>query len=509
MARPSRRVRFVPAGGARRRPVVRAALLAAGTAGAVAATACGASGPPASATQAAASAPAPAVSAAATVPAAARGRLAAGALGPRRAVIGRSVDGRPIEAITVGADTAPRTVLVVGVVHGDEPAGRRVVARLARVLPPAGVRMVLVPSVNPDGLAAGTRTNARGVDLNRNSDWNWRGRQRGTRYWSGPQPWSEPESRAVQRLTERLQPTVAIWYHQPYGVVDDSHGTRAIARRYARRAGLPLTRLPKYPGSLVNWQNAVVPGITAFVVEFGAARPADAVIARHARAVQALLRDLAPDGRAPAASATAPSLAPAIRDELIPFGAQRRAEMAAYARRHYGIDSWRLTRPRLIVEHVADAPSAAAVRDIFAVDRADPSLHERPNVCAHFVVDRDGTIWHLVPLGTMCRHVVGLNYTAIGIEHAGFSDADVMGDAAQLRASLRLTRWLRCRFSIPVAGVIGHGESLGTPFYREHVAAFRGQTHTDMSRPAMRRYRAALAALPCPSARAAAPANGD
>jgi N-acetylmuramoyl-L-alanine amidase/Zinc carboxypeptidase len=481
----------------------RAAALAAAAAAAAAGTACGASGPPASATQAAATPATAAAPEAATTGAAAAPAAAAGL---RRETVGRSRGGRPIEAITLGAPDAPRTVLVVGVVHGDEPAGARVVDRLARARPPAGVRLVLVRTVNPDGLAAGTRTNARGVDLNRNSDWNWRERQRGTRYWSGPQPWSEPESRAVQRLTERLQPTVAVWYHQPYGVVDDSHGTRAIARRYARRAGLPLTRLPKYPGSLVNWQNAVVPGITSFVVEFGASRPADAAIARHARAVQALMTDLAP-GRA--AAAAPPSLEPPIREELIPFGARRRAEMADYARRHYGLDSWRLARPRLIVEHVASAPSADSVREIFRVDRADPSLHERPNVCAHYVVGRDGAILHLVPLGTMCRHVVGLNYTAIGIEHAGFSDADVMGNEAELRASLRLTRWLRCRFAIPVASVIGHGESLGSPFYRERVAAFRGQTHTDMSRPAMSRYRAALARLPCPRARAGAPAAGD
>ena len=65
----------------------------------------------------------------------------------------------------------------------------------------------------------------------------------------------------------------------------------------------------------------------------------------------------------------------------------------------------------------------------FAPNRPDPELHERPGVCAHFVIDRDGTIHQLVPLRLMCRHTVGLNHTAIGIEHVGISDAEVLGNA--------------------------------------------------------------------------------
>jgi len=102
-----------------------------------------------------------------------------------------------------------------------------------------------------------------------------------------------------------------------------------------------------------------------------------------------------------------------------------------------------------------------------------------------------------VPLSIMCRHTVGLNWTAIGIEHVGFRDGDVMGDALQLRASLALTRWLRCRYGIAVRDVIGHNESLRSPFHRERVARLRRQTHGDMATPAMRVYRARLRALPC------------
>ena len=67
----------------------------------------------------------------------------------------------------------------------------------------------------------------------------------------------------------------------------------------------------------------------------------------------------------------------------------------------------------------------------------------------------------------MCRHTVGLNYTAIGIEHVGTSDAEILGDPAQLAASLRLTLWLMRRYHIPLGDVIGHNESLTSPYHKE------------------------------------------
>ena len=194
--------------------------------------------------------------------------------------------------------------------------------------------------------------------------------------------------------------------------------------------------------------------------------------------------------------AAAPPPPPIVR-HYIPYPAGRKREMRAYARRHYGIDDWRLRDPKVIVEHVAVAGSTSAVFAIFAPDVADVELHELPGVCSHFVVGADGTVVQLVPLSIMCRHTVGLNYTAIGIEHVGFRDADVLGDRRQLNASLRLTRWLRCRYAIAVKNVIGHHESLTSPYHRERVVALRLQTHGDWVRASMRRYRAKLRALPC------------
>ncbi|HZQ88686.1 MAG TPA: peptidoglycan recognition family protein [Gaiellaceae bacterium] len=178
----------------------------------------------------------------------------------------------------------------------------------------------------------------------------------------------------------------------------------------------------------------------------------------------------------------------------IPYGAVRRAEMAAYAEKHYGLNTWVL-HPRAIVEHVTATDSFSSVYQTFAANLPDFELRELPGDCAHFVIDRDGTIYQLVPLNVMCRHTVGLNWAAIGIEHVGLSDAEVIHDAAQMRSSLALTAWLMWRFHIPLANVIGHNESLTSPLHEERYAPWRCQTHGDWLHADMIWYRARLAAL--------------
>src|SRR5699024_5505001 len=131
------------------------------------------------------------------------------------------------------------------------------------------------------------------------------------------------------------------------------------------------------------------------------------------------------------------------------------------------LNSFRLEQPKVIIEHITANTSYSATWNTFAADVADPELHELPGTCAHFVIDQDGTIHQLVSLAVMCRHTVGLNYTSIGIEHVGTTDGQVMGDRRQLRASLRLTRWLQDRFGIATKNVIGHAESLQSPYHHE------------------------------------------
>ena len=185
---------------------------------------------------------------------------------------------------------------------------------------------------------------------------------------------------------------------------------------------------------------------------------------------------------------------PPIVQKAIPFGVARRAQTTTYASRHYGLHTWRLSHPHVIVEHYTATTSFSSAWNTFASDAPDVELHELPGTCTHFVIDRDGTIYQLVPLNVMCRHTVGLNYVAIGIEHVGTSDAEVLHDAAQIRSSLLLTRWLMARFHISLANVIGHNESLSSPFHKELYAPWRRQTHGDWSHGDMTVYRTRLAA---------------
>src|SRR5919197_133162 len=185
--------------------------------------------------------------------------------------------------------------------------------------------------------------------------------------------------------------------------------------------------------------------------------------------------------------ATATVSKPAVRWKAIPFGPKRRRQMAAYSKRHYGKRRWRLIDPKVVVEHYTGGNSLSSAWNTFASNSRD--LGELPGTCAHFVIDRDGTIYQLVRLGIRCRHTVGLNYTAFGIEHVGTSDGQILRDRRQIRASYRLTLWLMSRFHIQLRNVIGHNESLMSPYHHELYRSWRCQTHSDWTHADMRIYR--------------------
>jgi murein peptide amidase A len=199
-------------------------------------------------------------------------------------LVGHSVQGRRIIAYELGDPTAARSVLVVGCIHGNECAGIAVVDRLRRLGPLEGVDLWLVPDANPDGRAAGTRGNARGVDLNRNFPHRWR--RLGGAFYSGPRPTSEPETRALMRLIRRVRPTVTIWFHQHLNMVVLTRGNLGLQRRFARLAGLRTGYVPSLSGTATGWSNATFPGTTAFVVELPAERLSARATARIARAVR-------------------------------------------------------------------------------------------------------------------------------------------------------------------------------------------------------------------------------
>jgi murein peptide amidase A len=186
---------------------------------------------------------------------------------PRVVFLGRSVRGTPIVALERGNPSSPRKVLVVGCIHGTECAGIAFVQLLARTQP-RNVDLWLVPNLNPDGYAAHTRQNAHGVDLNRNFAAMWeRIGHRGSLQWSGPRPFSEPETRIARRLILRLRPDLTLWFHQPQALVRAWGPSIPAARRYAQLAGVPFRALTWPSGTASNWQNHLDPPEVSFVVE--------------------------------------------------------------------------------------------------------------------------------------------------------------------------------------------------------------------------------------------------
>jgi protein MpaA len=216
------------------------------------------------------------------------GHTAADPAGRKQTLLGRSVDGRPIVAIETGDFDASERVLVVACIHGNEPAGIAIANRLSHIVPPPELDLWIIPVLNPDGVAARTRGNAHGVDLNRNFPWHWR--RQGGLFDSGPKPLSEPESRSAFRLIRQLRPRISIWFHQHMNLVDASGGRLTVERRFAALTRLSLVPLARKPGSVVGWENHILPRTTSFVVELPEGSLPAVAVRRYARAVVAIGR---------------------------------------------------------------------------------------------------------------------------------------------------------------------------------------------------------------------------
>jgi N-acetyl-anhydromuramyl-L-alanine amidase AmpD len=187
---------------------------------------------------------------------------------------------------------------------------------------------------------------------------------------------------------------------------------------------------------------------------------------------------------------TAPSLRPEIVWKPIPYGDRRKRQMAAYSLRHYGVRRWRLTSPPVIVQHYTDGTTWQGAWNHFASN----SRHngELPGTCTHFLIHTDGTIYQLVDLDVRCRHAVGMNHVSIGVEHVGTSDRMVLSNDAQMESSLALTTWLMARFDVNVGNVVGHRETLESPYRYELYPDWKCLAHADFPRWAMKEYRTRL-----------------
>jgi protein MpaA len=209
----------------------------------------------------------------------------------RMQTIGQSVQGRQIDARYFG-QSGP-VVLFIASIHGDEPAGTPLLRKLqeefaARPKLLAGRQVVMIEVANPDGLAANTRENARGVDLNRNfpaDNFNARGNH-------GDEPGCEPESAALRRFIDELRPDRVVTIHQPLRCVDWDGPAEELARVMAEHSGMRLKRLGARPGSMGSYvgQELGIPIITLELPTKATKQTAEELWARYGKCLIAAVR---------------------------------------------------------------------------------------------------------------------------------------------------------------------------------------------------------------------------
>lgn len=152
-----------------------------------------------------------------------------------------------------------------------------------------------------------------------------------------------------------------------------------------------------------------------------------------------------------------------IIDKPIDFGVNRIEGTKQYIKTHYGLDVKDINiKPRIIVLHWTAIPTMQKSYDFLKPEtlgnRPDISSGGNVNVSSHFLVDRDGTIYRLMPDNYMARHTIGLNYSAIGIENVGGQNnkKDDLTDA-QVEANVYLVRYLKNKYP-QIEILMGHHE---------------------------------------------------
>lgn len=187
-------------------------------------------------------------------------------------------------------------------------------------------------------------------------------------------------------------------------------------------------------------------------------------------------------GASAATAARAAGIKPPIVKKYIRFGAGRKAQMADYSQHHYHQHTYLLTNPKAIVlHHTAGAQYLSAWNAFnnntpYTIPGKKP---EKPGVSAQFIVDKNGTIYQLMPLNYRARHCVGMNWKSFGIEfvqesagHSGqWMDRQILNRPKQITAGLRLVRYLKARFGIKNTNVVGHATANESRFFKDYTGA--------------------------------------
>ena len=170
-----------------------------------------------------------------------------------------SKQGRSIELLQFKNEHAAKTVLIIGVFHGDEPQGEYLINRFLEekdFIPKNN--LLIIPCLNPDGKFLNTRQNSNGVDLNRNFPTkNWELTNIEDDYFGGNSPASEEETKFVVNVVEKYSPKLILTLHAPYKIVnyDGGEDARVISEKISGIIGYPVEKNIGYPtpGSFGTW----------------------------------------------------------------------------------------------------------------------------------------------------------------------------------------------------------------------------------------------------------------
>lgn len=231
---------------------------------------------------------------------------------PSAVLVGKSVKGREIWAKRKGNPQASKILLAIGMIHGNEKAGRRVVDAVRKVDVPADgdVQIWTIRTMNPDGTASTKRRNARNVDLNRNFPTGWSRKTAG----AGTGPASEPETQSLVQFMALLRPDAALVYHQDWNMVLGTCNwkTRPYALRYASLTGLKRESCKRasYTGTMGSWYNSTFPGYLLTVELPGSRKVTAKKITRWRNSVLTASRELVDLDPTPVTPTPEPEVSP-------------------------------------------------------------------------------------------------------------------------------------------------------------------------------------------------------
>lgn len=172
-----------------------------------------------------------------------------------------------------------------------------------------------------------------------------------------------------------------------------------------------------------------------------------------------------------------------IIQKPIQFNENRITLTREYQSQHYGIADSLNIEPKMIVLHWTAVPTLDTTFQIFNSPTLAGSSQKRDelpgnlNVSSHFLVDRDGRIYQLMPETWMARHVIGLNHYAIGIENVGGVNNEEDLTEAQAKANAFLVCYLKKKYP-DIQSLIGHMDYLKykkSPLWLEKEHAYESQ----------------------------------